>query len=106
MEPMMTDEQRPDRDLCTVELTQREVALLLKYGYPLPEAEAALRSSKAVDGFQRVKIGDFWIEHLIADLVRSMKEIRGRGLLEELDEFCDTLEVALDRKTTLWTPFS
>lgn len=102
---MMTDEKRPDRDLCTVELTQREVALLLTYGYPFPEAEAALCSSRAVGSFHRVKLGDFWIKHLIADLVRSMKKIRGRDLLEELDELCDTLEVALDRKTTLWTPF-
>ena len=102
----MTDERRPASDSCTVELTQREVDLLLKYGYPFPEAEAALRNSNTVRGFHRVKIGDFWIEHLIADLVRSMKKIRSRGLLEELDELCDTLEFALDRKTTLWTPFS
>jgi len=102
----MTDERRPASDSCTVELTQREVDLLLKYGYPFPEAEAALRNSKAVRGFHRVKIGDFWIEHLIADLARSMKKIRSRGLLEELDELCDTLAFALDRKTTLWTPLS
>jgi len=106
MKPTMTDEHRPAGDLCAVELTQREVDLLLKYGYPFPDAEAALRCSSAVRGFHRVEIGDFWIEHLIADLVRSMKKIRSRGLLEELDELCDTLQFALDRKTTLWTPFS
>lgn len=100
----MTDERRPASDSCTVELTQREVDLLLKYCYSFPEA--ALRKSKAVREFRRVKIGDFWIEHLIADLARSMTKIRSRGLLEKLDELCDTLEFALDRKTTFWTPLS
>jgi hypothetical protein len=30
----------------------------------------------------------------IADLVRSAKEIRSQGLLEELDALCDVLETA------------
>ena len=103
----MTDEQGLQADdLCTVELTEREVGLLLRYGYPFPDAEAALRGSEAVRGFHRVTIAGFWLEHLIADLVRSMKKIRSRGLLEELDELCDTLKLALNRKTTLWTPSS
>jgi len=103
----MTDEQRSQADdLCAVELTQREVGLLLKYGYPFPDAEEALRGSKVVRGFHRVMIAGFWLENLIADLVRSMKKIRSRGMLEELNELCDKLELALDRKTTLWTPSS
>lgn len=42
----MTDEQGLQADdLCTVDLREREVGLLLKYGYPFPDAEAALRGS-------------------------------------------------------------
>lgn len=70
----MIDEQQSPRDLCTVELTCRQVTLLLECGYPFSEQEEALRSTKAVRRIHRVKIGAFWIEHVIADLARSMKD--------------------------------
>ena len=88
-----------DKDLRTVELTPRERELLLEYGYPFPGQEQRLRDSKAVKGIHRVGIGSYWIEMMIADLVRSAKEIpkqvRNRALLEELDALCSALEYAL-----------
>jgi hypothetical protein len=42
-------------DLRTVELTSREVSLLLKYGYPFRDEEQKLRSSRAVEGIHRGK---------------------------------------------------
>jgi hypothetical protein len=86
-------------DLRTVELTPRELELLLNYGYPFAEQEQALRDSKAVKGVHRVRIGAYWIELMIADLVRSAKEIskqrRNSALLEEFDAVCSALEYAL-----------
>ena len=41
----MDDQSEPERNLRTVELTPREVRLLLKYGYPWPEDEKKLRAS-------------------------------------------------------------
>ncbi|HLA70353.1 MAG TPA: hypothetical protein VK624_02510 [Steroidobacteraceae bacterium] len=86
-------------DLRTVELMPRELELLLNYGYPFAEQEQALRDSKAVKGVHRVRIGAYWIELMIADLVRSAKEIpkhrRNSALLEELDAVCSALEYAL-----------
>lgn len=86
-------------DLRTVELTPRELELLLDYGYPFSEQEQALRDSKAVKGVHRVRIGAYWIELMIGDLVRSAKEIpkhrRNSALLEELDAVCSALEYAL-----------
>jgi succinate dehydrogenase/fumarate reductase flavoprotein subunit len=95
---MPTPEQ--ERHKRTLELTPREVQLLLKYGYPFPDPEQALRESRAIGGIHRVRIDDYWIEHLVADLSRSARKIRSRSLLEEIDALCDTLEYAMDERPT------
>ncbi len=84
------------KDLRTVELTTREVSLLLKCGYPFRDEEQKLRASKAVGGIHRVRLGAYWIELLLGDLVRSAKEIRGHRLLDELDELYAVLEYSLN----------
>jgi hypothetical protein len=84
-----------ERNFRTVELTSREVELLIEYGHPWPEIEDRLRASRDVRGYHRVPIDAYWIEMMIADVVRSAKEIRSRRLLEELDELCSSLERAL-----------
>lgn len=82
-----------------MEITPRERQLLLEYGYPFPAEEQRLRESRAVRGIHRVRIDAYWIEMMIADLVRSAREIpkqaRNQALLEELDALCSTLEYAL-----------
>jgi hypothetical protein len=95
------DPQQSDLRLRALELTSREVQLLLKYGYPFPEQEQALRESKAVKGVHRVRIDSYWIELMVGDLVRSAKELRSQALLEELDALCDALESALDDRPKL-----
>jgi len=85
------------KDLRTVELTTREVSLLLEYGYPFPDEEQKLRASKAVKGIHRVRLGAYWIELMLGDLARSEREIRSRRLLDELDELYSVLESALHR---------
>lgn len=89
------DEEDQGRDLRTVELTSREVSLLLKYGYPFRDEEQKLRASKAVDGIHRVRLGAYWIELMLGDLARSEREIRSHRLLDELDELYSVLESAL-----------
>jgi hypothetical protein len=93
----MTNDNPPEhpRDLHTLELTTREVKLLLKYGYPFEDEQKALRASRAVKGYHRVRIGAYWIEMMIADLIRSAKELRTPSLLDEIDALCDVLENAL-----------
>ena len=83
-------------DLRTVELTSREVSLLLKYGYPFRDEEQKLRASKAVEGIHRVRLGTYWIELMLGDLARSEREIRSHRLLDELDELYSVLESALN----------
>lgn len=99
---MQTDDlEKSDGKLRTIEITPRERQLLLKYGYPFPEAEEPLRNSRAVKGYHRVRIDAYWIEMMVADLSRSAREIRSRTLLEEIDALCDVLETALDDRPML-----
>jgi len=90
------DDEGQSKDLRTVELTSREVSLLLKYGYPFPDEEQKLRASKAVEGIHRVRLGAYWIELMLGDLARSEREIRSHRLLDELDELYSVLESALN----------
>jgi hypothetical protein len=96
------DTGEQDRDARMVELTTRQVSLLIEYGYPFAEQEQRLRSSKAVKGIHRVRIGAYWIELMMADLIRSAREISRRRLLDELDELYSALEYALARGR--WVP--
>jgi hypothetical protein len=80
-----------ESDLRTLEITTRERDLLLKYGYPFPVEEQKLRDSKAVKGLHRVRMGAYWIELMVADLIRSAREIRNGALLDELDALCSAL---------------
>jgi hypothetical protein len=88
----MTDQ---GNKLPTIELTSRELHLLLEYGYPFEEQEQVLRASKAVRGYHRVRLDPFWIEMLLGDVIRSAREITNRRLLDELDGLCGALEWAL-----------
>jgi len=82
--------------LRTLELSSRDVHLLLKYGYPFPEAEQPLRESRAVKGIHHVRIDAYWLEMMLGDLCRSVREQSNPALVEELDALCDELERALD----------
>ena len=88
----MTDQ---GKKLPTIELTSRELHLLLEYGYPFEEQAQILQASKAVRGFHRVRLDSFWIEMLLGDVIRSAREITNRRLLDELDGVCGALECAL-----------
>jgi hypothetical protein len=67
------DLENRDGQLRTLEITPRERQLVLKYGYPFPEAEQPLRNSRAVGGYHRVQIDAYWIEMMVADLSRSAR---------------------------------
>ena len=79
---------------CKLELTPRELALLLKYGLPFDEEAEQLRSSKARNGMHVAHVDPYWISMWTADIVRSAKKIRSQSLLEELEALCDVLENA------------
>jgi hypothetical protein len=79
---------KPDARL--VQLTQREVELLLRYGYPFEAEAARLRACKLRD---EIRIGAFWLSQWIGDSY-SARNVRGARLREELDALCCVLESA------------
>lgn len=82
-------------DSIEVEITGREASLILKYGYPFPDQATAFEKVAGKKGYHRVTIGEFWLEIIVGDLCRSIKEVRSLSLQEELDALCDSLETAM-----------
>jgi hypothetical protein len=77
-----------------VQLTQREVELLLRYAYPFEAEAAKLRACKPRKGWFEVDIGAFWLSQWIGDLSHSIRNVRSTGLREELDALFCVLENA------------
>jgi hypothetical protein len=86
---------------CTLELTRRELDLILKYGYPFPEHAELLRASEFKNGWHIAHIDPYWVSMWIADIVRSARSIRKQSLLEELDALCDVLGTAEQRNSRI-----
>ncbi len=63
---------KPDERL--VQLTQREVELLLRYAYPFEAEAAKLRACKPRKGWYDIQIGAFWLSQ--SSLVRIGQFIR------------------------------
>ena len=84
---------------CGLELTPREVKLVIKYGYPFPDEATLLRESPTRNGVHVVCVDPYWVEMWIADIVRSAKTIESDALLAELDDVCSVLEAACERHT-------
>lgn len=84
-----------EADAVVVELSQREVALLLRYGYPFDEEKTQLQAFGGI-GPHQLTISRFNLSMMIAELVRSAKTIRSDNVLEELDRLCSALESAED----------
>lgn len=82
-------------DSIEVEVTGREASLILKYGYPFPDQATAFEKVAGKKGYHWVKVEEFWLEIIVGDLCRSMKELRSLALLEELEAICFSLETAM-----------
>jgi hypothetical protein len=89
-------------DPLTVKLSNREVELLLRYGYPFEEVKEQLEAFKGRKGPHHLKIGAFYPSMMIADLVRSAKAIRSDAVLEEIDSLCSVLESAERDEPRVW----
>lgn len=75
-----------------IEISGREAKLILKYGYPFPEQEVLFKPVSGKTGWHTIEIDKYWLELIIGDLCRSMKEVKSYNLREEIDALCDTLE--------------
>lgn len=93
-----------DREVIDVELTSQERKLILKYGYPFPQIENALRACKARD-IAIVPFDVHEFERLIGDLCASINDMRPCGLRTDLYDLCDRLEFALRTGDGMLTEF-
>jgi len=82
-----------------ISISGREAKLILEYGYPFPEQAELLKPLSDQEGVQEVSIGRYWLELIIGDLCRSIKEAEHYHLREELDSLCDSLETAIQPGT-------
>ena len=80
----------------TIQLTPRELELLLKYGYLSEDQAAPLRTSPLKNGWYRIRVDPFWASQWIGNLVHSGMKIRSRRVLEELNALCAALERGAD----------
>jgi hypothetical protein len=77
-----------------IELTPTERALLLRYGYPFAQIERALKACSASRAIETVPMERFELERLIGDLSRSINDLNGGKLQDQLLALCDRLEAA------------
>ena len=75
-----------------LEITQREAKLIIKYGYPFPDHQPLFESAAKREGISLIEIDSFWLEQLLGDLCRSIREVKSASLQEELNEICDSIE--------------
>ena len=88
-----------------IELTSRQVEILLVYSHPFDEEEEQLKSFAGKPGNHRLKSDEFYLPRLIGDLVYSAKTIHDETLLEEFDEICTIIESTISQKAGTSTLF-
>ena len=83
----------PDDEI-EMELTPAERSLLLRYGYPFSQSEAALKACAESKKIERVPINSFNLEQLIGNLCYCINRAKPGRLQDELLTLCDRLEAA------------
>lgn len=81
-------------DAIRMHLTAAERGLLLRYGYPFSESEAALEACAASHDIECIPIDRFNLEQLIGNLCCSINQTKPGPLQDELLELCNRLEAA------------
>ena len=82
------------RGAIRMHLTAAERGLLLRYGYPFAQSEAALQACAESHDIERVPIDRFDLEQLISNLCYSINQTKPGRLLNDLLELCKRLEAA------------
>ena len=83
-----------DPETIEIELLPEERELLLKYGYPFPDAKKQLQGFSSSPYVEVLTISSFYLDQMIGDLSYSInKRTKGR-VQRDLHELCDRLEMA------------
>jgi hypothetical protein len=65
--------------------------LVLKHGHPFEELEASLQAAKDRNEPVDVEMGEFWFNHLLGELARSINHTSSRSLASRLDDLYEYL---------------
>ena len=78
-----------------IELTPKERALILRYGYPFDQIKQALLAVSSSKRIEIVSLDEFEVDQLIGDLCRSINHEEGGPAVQlQLDELCSRIEYA------------
>ena len=78
-----------------IELTPKERALILRYGYPFDQLKAALLAMSSSKQIETVLLDEYEVDRLIGDLCRSINhEEGGLAVQSQLNDLCNRIEYA------------
>jgi len=78
-----------------IELTPKERALILRYGYPFDQIKEALLAVSSSKQIETVLLDEFEVDRLIGDLCRSINhEEGGLAVQAQLNDLCNRIEYA------------
>ena len=78
-----------------IELTPKERALILRYGYPFDQIKAALLAMSSSKQIETVLLDEYEVDRLIGDLCRSINhEEGGLAVQARLNDLCNRIEYA------------
>jgi hypothetical protein len=77
-----------------IQLTPKERALLLRYGYPFEQIERALKACVSSREVEIVPMDRFELGRLIGDVCYSINHKTSGATQNQLMELCDRLEYA------------
>lgn len=79
-----------------IELTPRERALILRYGYPFDHIKQALQAVASSQHAETISLEGPEVDWLLGDLCISIRRMEGgRKVQAQLDALCDRIEYAL-----------
>lgn len=83
-----------DWDAIEIELLPEERELLLKYGYPFPDAKTQLEQCASSPDVEILTISRFYLNQMIGDLSYSINNRTKGHIQRDLIELCDRREIA------------
>ena len=83
-----------DWEAVEIELRTEERELLIKYGYPFPDAKAQLEQCASSPDIEILTISRFYLNQMIGDLSYSINERTKGSIQRALIDLCDRLEIA------------
>lgn len=76
-----------------IRLPEYARSLVLEYGYPFEELQTQLEALAGIDELRTVTIDEFYLNLLLGDLFRSMKQTEDEALFDLLDELYTEIEM-------------